>query len=192
MLFNVRNTREFLGLSVLYHNKSGSLFDTQLFCKIGLFVGIYLGIFNAGLVEGGTGYFAVGAGGGHKEQVAVLKTFTFGHGLDNRLANFLGVFSADNAVVGQLGSTDVVNLAVFIFLGLAVVPVLNRTIVSGNTAVYLGGFSANGALFLLARKISVAFADRIGGGNGVVGKLVILGNLANEGGCRLPVGKLFT
>ena len=190
MLFDVGDAGEFLGLSVLYDHKGGSLLNAQLLCKIRLLVGIDLGVFHAGLVKRRAGYFAVGAGGGHKKNVAVLYRL-IGRSFGYLFRNGLCVLSADNAVVGEGGAADVINLAVLIFLGFAVVPVLNRAVVTGDSAVYFGGLAANWALFLFARQVSVGLADRIGGGHGVVGQLVVFGYLADKICSRLPIGQLF-
>ena len=69
MLLMSETPEEFLGLSVLYDHKGGSLLNAQLLCKIRLLVGIDLGVFHAGLVKRRAGYFAVGAGGGHKRML---------------------------------------------------------------------------------------------------------------------------
>ena len=52
--------------------------------------------------------------------------------------------------MGQVASADVVDLAVFILLRLTVVPILNRSVVTGDTAVDLGLGTANRAGILLA------------------------------------------
>ena len=87
---------------------------------------------------------------------------------------------------------DIVNLTVSVFLTLTVVPVLDRTVVTGYTAVYLGFFSAIGTGKYLARDISVILTYRIGWRKGVIRKLEVLCNLLNEVCSRLPIGKLFT
>lgn len=87
--------------------------------------------------------------------------------------------------------SNIINSSLFKFLSLAVVKVLNGAIVACYTAVNLGGFAAVGAVVLLAVNIAVVFAYGISGRKGVIGKLVILGNLSYESCRRLPIGKLF-
>ena len=93
--------------------------------------------------------------------------------------------------MSQLGIFNVVDLSVLILLSLTVVPVLNGTVVAGDTGVDLGLLAALGAGELLACDIAVGSADRVGGRHGVVGKLVVFGDLSDEGRGSLPVGKLF-
>ena len=86
----------------------------------------------------------------------------------------------------------VIYLAFLILLELTVVPVLNGTVITCDTAVNLCVFAALGAGEILTRNITVINTDRICGRNRIVRKSVILGNLADEV-CRcLPIGKLFS
>lgn len=71
------------------------------------------------------------------------------------------------ALVLQSGMTDVIELAVLEFLGLAVVPVLNGTVVAGDAAVDLSRLAADGAGILLAGQVAVLGADGIGRGEGI-------------------------
>ena len=81
----------------------------------------------------------------------------------------------------------VVGLAVLEFADLAVVPVTYRTVVTGDAGVYFGVASAFGTGEVLAPDITVFRADGLGGGQGVVWQLEVLGDLAYQGGGRLPV-----
>ncbi len=89
-------------------------------------------------------------------------------------------------------AVHVVQLALTVFLGLAVVPVLHRAVVAGNAAVDLGRFSAFGAGEMLAREVAVIFADRIRRREGVVGELVVFGNFPHKVGGGFPVRQFFT
>ena len=92
----------------------------------------------------------------------------------------------------QLGTVDVVVGAVLVLLGLSLVPVLHRTVVSRNPAVNLRLGSADRAGEMLAGQVSVGLTDGVSGRHGVVGQLVILRNGAYQVGGRLPVGQLLT
>ena len=85
--------------------------------------------------------------------------------------------------------SHLIDLSVVELLGLAVVPVLYRAVVSGDAAVHLGGLAAVGAGELLPGQVSVVGAHRVGGGNGVVGQLVMFRDFAHQGGGRLPAGQ---
>ena len=52
--------------------------------------------------------------------------------------------------MSELGVADVIYLTIFVFLSLAVVPVCNGTVVSGDTAVNLSLCSAVRSYCLLA------------------------------------------
>ena len=86
---------------------------------------------------------------------------------------------------------DIVDLSVLEFLRLAVVPVLNGAVVAGDTAVDFGLSSAYRAGVLFAAQISVILAYRIGRGQRVVRKLIVVRDLLDESRRRLPVGELF-
>ena len=90
----------------------------------------------------------------------------------------------------QHGRSDIINLAVLVLLALAVVPVLDRTVVAGDTAVNLGLLAALRTGEMLTGNITVVGTDRVGGGHGVVGQLEVLSDLANQGGGSLPVRQL--
>ena len=85
-----------------------------------------------------------------------------------------------------------VHLPVLKLLNFAVVPILHRAVVTGDSAVNLGFASAMRACVLLACKITVRAANRVGGGDGIVGQLIILRNFANKCRRTLPIGQFFT
>ena len=76
-------------------------------------------------------------------------------------------------------------------LAFAVIPVLYRAVVTGDTAVDLGLSAAVRADGLLSGKISVIGADGIGGGQCIIGQLIVFGNFAHQSRRRLPIGQLF-
>ena len=69
---------------------------------------------------------------------------------------------------------------VLVFLGFAGIPVLNRTVISGDSTVYLGGLPACRADEVLSSQISVILANRIRWGYRVIWKAVILRNLSDK------------
>ena len=87
---------------------------------------------------------------------------------------------------------DVVDHSVLVLLGLAVVPVLDRTIVAGDAAVDLSLVAADRAGELLAGQIAVILTYGVCRRHCVVRKLVILRDLADKVRCRFPVGKLLS
>ena len=95
-----------------------------------------------------------------------------------------------HALMGQVGVADVVHLAILELLRLAVVPVLHRAVVAGDAAVDLGAFAALGADRHLAGQIAVVLAHGIGGGQGVIGQLIVLGDLTHQLSRRLPIRQL--
>ena len=94
--------------------------------------------------------------------------------------------------MGKTGLAYVVLFALLELLGLAGVPVLDRPVVAGNTAVDLGGFTAFGAGELLAVDVSMIPAYGVCRGERVIRKLVILRDLADKGRCCFPARQLFT
>ena len=82
-----------------------------------------------------------------------------------------------------------VGLTIFVFLSLSVIPVLNWTVVTGDTGPNLSLFSADWAGVDFTIDITMILADRIGWGHGVVRKLVVLSDLTDELHAALPVWK---
>jgi hypothetical protein len=82
-----------------------------------------------------------------------------------------------------------VGLTIFVFLSLSIIPVLNWTVVTGDTGPNLSLFSADWAGVDFAIDITVILADRIGWGHGVVRKLVVLSDLTDELHAAFPVWK---
>ena len=56
----------------------------------------------------------------------------------------------------------IIKFTVFVLLCLAVIPVLNRTVVTGDPAVNFGFLTADRAGEMLACKVAVFFTDRVG------------------------------
>ena len=86
----------------------------------------------------------------------------------------------------------VVNLSLLEFARLTVVPVLNRSVISGNTAVNLARSAALGTSEMLAGDISVFLTYRVRGRNSVIRQFVVFRNLSYERSRRLPIGELLT
>ena len=101
--------------------------------------------------------------------------FASGHFLNSRVGC---VFFGDGALVCQHAVLNVIELSVTEFLCLAVVPVLYRAIIACNSGINLGCVAALGAGELLTCEVAVILADGISGRNRIIGKSVILGNLA--------------
>ena len=85
---------------------------------------------------------------------------------------------------------DVVGLSGVELFKFAVVPVLNRTIVAGDTAVNLGGAAAFRAFVNFAFEITVFLTYGIGRAHGVIRKFVVFGNLPDQVCRGFPVGEL--
>ena len=92
--------------------------------------------------------------------------------------------------MAQVAPAHVVDPPVPELLGLAVIPVLDRAVIAGDTAVNLRGLSAVGAGLLLPRQIAVVPADGIGGAHGIIGQLVVFRDLPHQVGRGLPVREL--
>ena len=76
----------------------------------------------------------------------------------------------------QSGMSDVIKRTVLVFLGFSVIPVLHRTVISGNTAVDLSLLSAFRAGKMFSAEITVLAADRIGRRNGIIRQFIIFCN----------------
>ena len=82
--------------------------------------------------------------------------------------------------MGKLGVFDIVNLTLLVLLGLTIVPVLNGTVIAGDSAVDLGGLITVGAGVNLALDVAVVLTYRVGGRKGVVGQTIVFSNRSNE------------
>src|SRR5699024_7516877 len=90
------------------------------------------------------------------------------------------------------GNVHAVNPSVLIFLGFSVIPVLHRPVVAGDPAVNLRGFSAGGAGKMFPGNVAVIPADRVGGGQRRIGKLIVFRDGRHQGGGGFPVRQLFS
>lgn len=75
----------------------------------------------------------------------------------------------------------------FVFFCFPGIPVLNRSVVTGDATVHFRFLSALRAGKMLAGKITVVFADGIRRRNRVIGKSIVLCDFLYEACCRLPV-----
>src|SRR5574344_2484779 len=82
---------------------------------------------------------------------------------------------------------DQIGLTIMEFLGLAFVPVLDRPIVTGDTAVDFRLFAADRALPNFTGDVAVVSANAVSRRHGVVRELVVFSNLANELHAAFPV-----
>ena len=92
--------------------------------------------------------------------------------------------------MGEMRTADIVDHTVLVLLGLAVVPVLDRAIVTCDAAVDFRLLAADRACELLACQIAVVLAHGISRRHCVIRQLIVLGNLADKVCRSLPVGKL--
>ena len=97
-----------------------------------MLVGQELFVCKACLVQQRASDLTVGAGSGGEQPCAVVCVLR-----GSRLAA-AGLFCIDGTLVSQLRTCNVVNLTILVLLCLTVVPVLNGTVVTGDTAVNLG------------------------------------------------------
>ena len=142
-------------------------------------------------------HFAVRAGACREQVHAVFLDFIcccsgfrlfFSGGL---LCQFFCSAVRFHLLLRRFGVNDIINGSVFVLLAFSVVPVLDRTVISRDTAVNLCLFSADRTGKVLAGEIAVVRTDRIGRGQRVVRQLVVLCNLPHEGSCCFPVRQLF-
>ena len=181
ILSDIGDVGDYFHNAVLNNNKSGSLLYSVLFALSGRILGVNLFVLDSCFVKERHCKTAVRAGLGREKHNAVLRRgalFTF--------AFTLCVFDS------QMRVCDIVNLSLLELLRLTVVPVLNGTVVTGNTAVNLRLCSALGTSIVLTNDISVVAAYGVRGRHCVIRKLIVLSDLANEIRRSLPVGKLFT
>lgn len=87
---------------------------------------------------------------------------------------------------------DIINFSLLKFARLAVVPVLNGSVIAGYTAVNFAGSAAFGASEVFAGNIAVFLTYRIGRRNRIIRKFIVFGNLSDESSRSLPVWKLLT
>ena len=92
----------------------------------------------------------------------------------------------------QLGMGNIIESTVLVLLGLTIIPVLYRTVVSGDTAVNLGLLSTFRAGEMLAADVAMLLTYGIGRRNGVIRQTIILCDLTYQRRCCLPVRKLLT
>ena len=77
-------------------------------------------------------------------------------------------------------------------LAFAVIPVLYRAVVTGDTAVDLGLSAAVRAGCLFPGKVTVICANGIGGRQRVIGQLVVLGYLTHQCRRSFPIRQFFS
>ena len=140
-------------------------------------------ILNACLIKECHCDFAVWTGCGLEEVNSVIGI---------ALALFLSLFLNNYAVLLKLRGFDVVNCSILILLSLTVVPVLNRTVVTGNTAINLSLFATLRAGVNLTGDVTVVLTYGVCWGHCVVWELIVFSNLANKVSCTLPCWELFT
>ena len=170
-------------LAVLDHQQGRGLADAVLLGQGGVLIHHHGLIADARVGQELLGHDALGAGGGGEEEEAGVGSLRLGfggglcafqlHGGGRRSGSGrVGIALKGHAVPEVLGdgAAHVIDLAVLELLGLAVVPVLHRTIVAGNAGIDLGLLAAVGAAILLAGQIAVIRADGVGGRQGVVGQ----------------------
>ena len=87
---------------------------------------------------------------------------------------------------------DIVHGSVFIFLRFSVVPVLYRTIISGDSAVNFCFLATGRADKMFPCNIAVFFTYRIRRWQGIVRQTVIFCDLSYQCGCCLPVRKFLS
>ena len=149
-----------------FYHEGGSLVEAVAASQLHVVLDEQLFKGDSFLFEHGSGNLALGAGLGGKQHYAAL----------GACGVFLGLLGEELTSNG--GMVDVVNQTILVLLRFTVVPVLNRAVVAGDAAVYLGLLAALGAGEVLACDVAVGTAYRIGGRHGVIGKLVVLSNLA--------------
>ena len=154
-------------------DQRGCLLYTEFCRQISVLIGKELFVSKAGLVQQRASDLTVGAGCGGEQPCAVVC-------VGGRSGFTADLFGVQGTFVGQLGAFDVVNLTILVFLRLTVVPVLDRTVVTGDTAVNLGLFAALGAYKLLAYQVTVVLTYGVGGGQGVVRQLVVFCDLLGD------------
>ena len=90
----------------------------------------------------------------------------------------------------QMGMGNIIEGTVLVLLGLTIVPVLYRTVISCDTAVNLSLLSTFRAGEMLAADVAMLLTYGIGRLDGVIGQAIILCDLTYQR-CRcLPVRKL--
>ena len=87
---------------------------------------------------------------------------------------------------------DIIIGTVLVLLGLSFIPVLDRTVVARNPAVYLCLLPADRTGEMLSDQVPMALADGLGRRHGIVRQLVILSNSTDQVGSRLPVRQLLS
>ena len=172
-------------VTILSRNDQGrSLFDLE---GVGhVFVGgnIDDAVGDARTVEEGLRHLAVGASrGGEEEEFGELRCEDVGFGLAGAVVAMLFFV---------LRRGDLVGLAHIEFLDLAGIPVLDWAVVAGDAGIDFGFASAVRALVLLAGDVSMLGADGIGRRHGVIGELVVEGDLANELHAGFPIREALT
>ena len=90
-----------------------------------------------------------------------------------------------------MGLAQIIDLPILEFLDFPIIPVLDRPVIPGDTAVDLRLLSTVRAGILLPCQIPVFPADAVGGRQGKIGQLVVVGDFPYKPGGRLPIRQLF-
>ena len=119
--------------------QSGSALDTVLDAQVLVIISNQLFVSYACLAQQLLSNTAVGTGNAGEQNS--LAFCCYGSRYSNLFLHSLDLLDHGNRLL-QNGSANIVNQTILELLALAVVPVLNRTVITGNTAVDLGLLAA--------------------------------------------------
>lgn len=169
----------------LWNKKRWGFLDAISFGELAVGRGIKGFIGDAFAVEKQLRGLAVRAGwGGEEEELGDFWSFGFLRMFAGAVVTFFAYWML---VIGIN-----VGLPHLEFLDFTGIPVLDWTIITGDTGIDFGFLSAMWALPLLANEIPVLGANGIGWGHGVIRKFVVLGDLADELHAGFPIWEALT
>jgi len=134
------------------------------------------------IVQKFLGLLAIRTGRSSEKQYFILFAFCF---------NLLSLMSYHRSFMFANGIIDIIQLSLFKLLSFTIIPVLHRTIVTGNPTIYFSILVAMRAGINLAGDIAMVLADRIRRRKSVIRKFVVGGNLLYQSSCCLPSRQLF-
>ena len=153
ILFNIGSVGVFFHVAVVENDQCRRLADIEFLAQFRVSFRIDFFKIHMSFCQHTVSHLTVWTGGRRKEKNLVFGSRNFFLWLSFIIMDFLWLKNR---------GFNVVNLTVFKFFCLSLIPVLNRAVVTSDTAVYFCFTAADRTGILFAADVSMIFADRVG------------------------------